>query len=146
MSPQIEEEYKLLTRDYGQAYAEYQDLLNKKNNSELSVDLERRQQGEQFRVMDSPNLPEEPTFPNPIIFTVGGIGGGIAIGLSMIVVLEMKDKALRSERDIEFFLDLPTLALLPTLTLGNGKERGSFWRFGRKSKREETASPLGIEA
>jgi polysaccharide chain length determinant protein (PEP-CTERM system associated) len=146
MSPQIEEEYKLLTRDYGQAYAEYQDLLNKKNNSELSVDLERRQQGEQFRVMDAPNLPEQPTFPNPIIFTVGGIGGGIAIGLSIIVVLEMKDKALRSERDIEFFLELPTLALLPTLTLGNGKERGSFWRFGRKSKREETASPLGIEA
>ena len=146
LSPQIEEEYKLLTRDYAQAYGEYQELLNKRNNSELSVDLERRQQGEQFRVMDAPSLPAEASFPNPVFFTLGGVGGGIGIGFCVMVLLEMKDNALRSERDIEHFLDLPTLALLPTLNMGNGKVRGGFWRFGKKSRQDKTASPLEIEA
>lgn len=145
LSPMIEEEYKKLTRDYGIAVGEYNELLSKRNNSELSTDLERRQQGEQFRVMDPPNLPEEASFPNPLYFTLGGIAGGLAIGVSLMVIAEMKDKAIRSERDIEYFLELPTLALLPSLGERDGRRRGGFWKFGKKSHSEETASPLGIE-
>jgi polysaccharide chain length determinant protein (PEP-CTERM system associated) len=144
LSPLVEEEYKKLTRDYGIAVNEYNELLAKKNNSELSTDLERRQQGEQFRVMDPPNLPEEATFPNPIYFTLGGIAGGVGLGAILMVLVEMRDKALRSERDIEFFLELPTLALLPSLGEKNGHRR-SFWMFGKKRKSTKTASPLGIE-
>ena len=36
--------------------------------SKMATDLERRQQGEQFRVMDEPNLPESPEFPRRQVF------------------------------------------------------------------------------
>ena len=62
-SPAVEEEYKSITRDNQTAQAFYDDLLNKMNQSKMATDLEKRQQGEQFRVMDEPNLPESPSSP-----------------------------------------------------------------------------------
>jgi uncharacterized protein involved in exopolysaccharide biosynthesis len=67
-SPAIEEEYKAITRDNQTAQAFYDDLLNKIQTAKMATDLEKRQQGEQFRVMDEPNLPESPAFPKRPVF------------------------------------------------------------------------------
>jgi len=55
LSPVVEERYKALTRDYETALQFYNELLGKKE-SEMSTDLERRQEGEQFGVMDAPTF------------------------------------------------------------------------------------------
>jgi uncharacterized protein involved in exopolysaccharide biosynthesis len=78
-SPQVDEEYKQLTRDHETALAFYNSLLTKMNESSMATALEQRQQGEQFRVMDPPNLPDAPTFPNRIVFAGGGFAGGLVI-------------------------------------------------------------------
>lgn len=128
LSPMVEEQYKELTRDYNTALAFYNDLLSKKNQSEMATDLERKQQGEQFSVMDPPNLPEKPTFPNRPLFAAGGGVGGFAIGTFIALLLEMKDKSLRTDRDVQFFLELPTLAMLPRIGQENGAKRAlRFW-------------------
>ena len=67
----VEEEYKEVTRDHESALQFYNTLLAKMNESTMATALEHRQEGEQFRVMDAPNLPDEPTFPNPRIFAGG---------------------------------------------------------------------------
>ena len=67
-SPLVQEEYKSLTRDYTTAQTFYDDLLKKMNDSKMATDLEKRQQGEQFRVMDEPNLPDGPSFPKRGVF------------------------------------------------------------------------------
>jgi polysaccharide chain length determinant protein (PEP-CTERM system associated) len=132
LSPVVEQQYKELTRDYQTALDFHNDLLSKKTQSEMATDLERRQQGEQFRVMDPANLPERPSFPNRPLFALGGLGGGLALGLGLALVLEMRDKSLRNERDVEFYLQLPTLALLPSVQSGNGKQN-RFWKRVKKS-------------
>ncbi len=142
MSPVVEQEYKDLNRDYGNAVAHYDDLLGKKTQSEMAVELERRQQGEQFRVMDPANLPEEPSFPNRIYFTLGGLAGGLGIGMGLMVFAEMRDKAIMNERDIELFLELPTLALLPTLDAP--KRSRKFWK-SRKKAAEESETAVQVE-
>jgi polysaccharide chain length determinant protein (PEP-CTERM system associated) len=111
-SPAVEEEYKSITRDNQTAQAFYDDLLNKMNQSKMATDLERRQQGEQFRVMDEPNLPEEPAFPKRGAFIGGGVGAGLALGLFIVALLEYMDTAVRSERDIWAFTKLPTLGVI----------------------------------
>jgi uncharacterized protein involved in exopolysaccharide biosynthesis len=113
ISPVVEENYKKLTRDYESARQFYDDLLAKNKQSQIATDLERSPQSGGFRVMDPPNLPEKPTSPNRMVITAGGLGGGFALGLLITFLLEMKDKAIRSERDIEAFLKLPTLAMIP---------------------------------
>jgi polysaccharide chain length determinant protein (PEP-CTERM system associated) len=111
-SPQVDEEYKQLTRDHETALAFYNSLLTKMNESSMATALEQRQQGEQFRVMDPPNLPDAPTFPNRIVFAGGGFAGGLVLGLLIAALLEYRDTSLRNERDIWAFTKLPTLATI----------------------------------
>jgi protein tyrosine kinase modulator len=115
MSPAVEEEYKKITRDSQTAQQFYDGLLAKKNESEMATDLERRQQGEQFQVMDPADLPQKPSFPNRPAFAGGGLAGGLALGVGIILLLEMRDKSLRTENDVEQFLGLPTLAMVPVV-------------------------------
>ncbi len=111
-SPMIEEEYKAVTRDHDTALQFYNSLLTKMNESSMATALEHRQQGEQFRVMDAPNLPDEPTFPNRVVFAGGGLAGGLILGLLLAALLEYRDTSLRNERDIWAFTKLPTLAVV----------------------------------
>lgn len=121
LSPLVEQEYKELTRDYTTALTFYDDLLQKKTQSEMSKNLENRQQGEQFRVMDAPNLPERPAFPDRRIFAAGGLGAGLALGLAFAVLWEFRDKSLRTELDVEVCLQLPALVCLPSVDLLESK-------------------------
>ncbi|WP_263367323.1 GumC family protein [Edaphobacter bradus] len=111
-SPMVQEQYKNLTRDYQTAQTFYDDLLKKMNQSKMATDLERRQQGEQFKVMDAPNLPEAPTSPNRAIFLGGGLLAGALLGLLVSALLEYRNTEVRSERDIWAFTKLPTLAVI----------------------------------
>ena len=111
-SPQVAEEFKALTRDYGTAQKFYDELYAKMEHSTMATDLERRQQGEQFRVMDEPNLPDAPSFPNVYIFSAGGLGLGLFIGLGIAAFKEYKDTSLRNERDVWAFTRLPTLGII----------------------------------
>lgn len=123
MSPAVEQEYKELTRGYNIALGFYNDLLEKKTQAEISVKMETAQQGEQFRVMDAANLPTSPSYPDRLMFAGGGLGGGLALGLGIVLLLEMKDKAMRNDLDVEFFLELPALAHVPSV----GPAQGRAW-------------------
>ncbi len=131
-SPEVEEEYKSITRDNQTAQTFYDELLNKIQTAKMAVDLEKRQQGEQFRVMDEPNLPESPSSPKRPVYIMGGLAAGLFLGLLIVGSLEYLDTAVRSERDIWAFTKLPTLgiiALTGELEPGESKRR---W-FGRRS-------------
>jgi polysaccharide chain length determinant protein (PEP-CTERM system associated) len=114
-SPAVEQQYKELTRGYQTASDSYSDLQKKLTDSQQAVNLERKQEGEQFVVLDPANLPDKPTFPNRPLFALGGLGGGLGLGLAIAFLLEMKDSSLKSERDVEFALQLPVLAMVPEI-------------------------------
>ena len=61
-TPKKEEELVLLTRDYELLKKNYQSLMDKKIQARMFENLERRQQGEQFKVLDPARMPETP-FP-----------------------------------------------------------------------------------
>ena len=65
---------------------------------------------------------------------------GLVLGFGLVLALEMRDKALRDERDVEFFMGVPTLALIPALP-ENGK--GKFFSLSWKGKREAARALLG---
>jgi polysaccharide chain length determinant protein (PEP-CTERM system associated) len=142
-SPAVQEEYKTLTRDYQTAQAFYDDLLKKMNQSKMATDLEHRQQGEQFSVMDQPNLPDSPTFPKRGVFLGAGLVAGLALGFALVAWFEYRDTAMRSERDIWAFTKLPTLGVISLS--GNdfpvtATESGGRWGFGKKKKTEIPAT------
>jgi uncharacterized protein involved in exopolysaccharide biosynthesis len=115
LSPAIEEQYKQLTRDYDTALKFYNDLLAKRSESEMQTDMERRQQGEQMRLLNPANLPDSPSFPVRWLFAAGGLGGGLALGMGLALWIELRDKAIRTEKDVEAVMELPTLVSVPWL-------------------------------
>jgi len=141
-SPMIEEEYKQITRDHETALQFYNTLLSKMNESSMATALERRQQGEQFTLMDAANLPEEPAFPNRRLFASAGLAAGLSLGLIISGLLEYRDTSLRNERDIFAFTKLPTLAIIANIEgLPHQPIERSRWKlFPRKNKFIESVS------
>jgi polysaccharide chain length determinant protein (PEP-CTERM system associated) len=135
LSPAVEEQYKLLTRDYTTAQKNYDDLLSKKSQAEMQTAMEREQQGEQMGLLNPADLPDAPSFPNRIFFAGGGLAGGLAMGLGIAVWLEMRDKSLRTEGDVTAALDLPVLSQVPWIGIDNLDSNGAGKRrFGFKSR------------
>jgi capsular polysaccharide biosynthesis protein len=92
--------------------------------------------------MDAPNLPDEPTFPNPRIFAGGGLVLGIFVGLALAAFYEYRDTAIRNERDVFAFTKLPTLAAISYL---EGlpqvpEQRKRWWPFSRAYKPVESVN------
>ena len=140
-SPLVEEEYKQITRDHETALQFYNTLLTKMNESSMATALEQRQQGEQFRVMDAPNLPDAPSFPNRMVFAGGGLAAGFVLGLLISALLEYRDTSLRNERDIWAFTKLPTMAIISHIGgLPQTAKTHSRWNpFSRSHKPVENA-------
>jgi protein tyrosine kinase modulator len=135
MSPDVEEQYKELSRDYDNDQAVYRDLLAKQSAAELGTNMESQQQGEQMTVLQSANRPELPAFPTRPLFAAGGLGAGLGIGLLIAIFLEFSDKSIRTERDASAAMDLPLLISVPWVGPeevavsgnGNGNGRRRFW-------------------
>ena len=122
-TPGVEQQFKELTRGYQTAVQSYNDLQKKYQDSEMAVDLERKQQGQQFRVLDPANLPDRPSFPNRPLFAFGGFGAGLGLGVVLALFIEIQNTSMRSERDVEFALRLPVLAMVPAIDPHGKKEK-----------------------
>jgi polysaccharide chain length determinant protein (PEP-CTERM system associated) len=114
-SPSVEQEYTELTRGYTTALESYNELQKNRDQAAMATNLERRQESEQFTVLDPANLPDAPSFPKRKLFALGGFGGGLALGLGIAFFLEMQDTSIRNERDVEVLLRLPVIAVVPAI-------------------------------
>jgi polysaccharide chain length determinant protein (PEP-CTERM system associated) len=120
--PKRESELVELTRDYETTRSIYADLLAKREESNIAVNLEKKQIGEQFKVLDPPKEPARPFSPNrPLIYFMGAMAG-FAVGLLVVTVYEYRDSSFRSEADIASVLHLPVLAVLPALPPNRGRK------------------------
>jgi polysaccharide chain length determinant protein (PEP-CTERM system associated) len=146
-TPQVDEEFKQLTRDTAASQANYDNLSSTLIHSNIASDLERRQQGETFQVRDPPTLPDGPFYPKKGVFVGGGLGAGIGIGLLLSALLEYKDTVLRSERDVWAFTQLPTLAVIAWSGDVADVRPSRLVRlkrlFGRKQPKEQLADAPG---
>src|SRR5437879_3119603 len=122
LSPTVQQEFKALTRDYQTALNFYNELLKKRDEAQMATELERRQQGENFRVLDPPSFPERPSFPSRRLFTLAGLAAGLGLGAGLAYVAESRDKSLRKLQDVEVYLGLPTLAVMPSMESARRKD------------------------
>jgi uncharacterized protein involved in exopolysaccharide biosynthesis len=145
-APVIEEEYQQVTRDHETALQFYNSLLRKMNESSMASELEHRRQGEQFQVMDDPNLPDRPKFPNRRLFAAGGLAGGLFLGLLLTGLLEYRDTSLRTEQDVLALTTLPVLAVLSHISeMPQRAERGLLAKlFLPKEDPTELARPANV--
>ena len=114
-TPKREQELLVLQRDYSNLQEAYQGLLNRRIEAEISVNMERKQKGEQFRILDRARLPKRPVAPDMRKVFILTMGAGLGIGGAIIFLFEFMKKIFRSPKEIENLLGLPTLAMITTI-------------------------------
>lgn len=112
-APAREQELMILDRDYHNLRENYKTLLDKKLNARLAENLEKRQKGEQFRVLDPANLPTKPEKPNRLNIMLVGLALGCGAGIGWVFVLESLKPVFRRSEDVESYLQLKVLASIP---------------------------------
>jgi polysaccharide chain length determinant protein (PEP-CTERM system associated) len=120
-APARESDLTELMRDYETLQRSYTTLLAKKEEAQVSANLERHQIGEQFKILDPPRLPEKPYSPNrPLLYAMGSTFG-LGLGLLLAGFMEYRDQTLKTDADVVATLTLPVLAMIPELTTAAGE-------------------------
>jgi polysaccharide chain length determinant protein (PEP-CTERM system associated) len=115
LTPVREQQLAEVTRNYQNSRENYQSLLDKELQSELATNLEKRQEGEQFRIIDPPSLPDKPYKPNRPLILLGGWLFGLCAGVAAAGLREFTDTTLVSEEDLKKQMRAPILARIPVL-------------------------------
>jgi polysaccharide chain length determinant protein (PEP-CTERM system associated) len=114
-TPKREQELFSLKRDYENIKASYDSLVQRKLEAEISVNMEKKQQGERFRVIDYAALPQKPVSPNVKMLFLLSVSAGLGIGAGLIFLLDFFDSSLKQTKEFEAELGLSVLASIPTI-------------------------------
>jgi uncharacterized protein involved in exopolysaccharide biosynthesis len=114
-TPKIEQELLSLRRDYENIQATYKSLLDRKLEADIAVNMEKRLQGEQFRILDPARLPETPISPNMEKLFLLCVVAGLGLGGGLIFLLEFLDNSVRKPESVPAKLGIPVLVAVPSL-------------------------------
>jgi polysaccharide chain length determinant protein (PEP-CTERM system associated) len=104
-----------ISRSHDITLKKYQDLLAKGLESELAENMEKKQKGEQFQIIDPANFPVKPFKPNRQRIIFVGLLIGLAGGFGLAFLCETLDRSFRHSDDLAGYVDLPVLATLPAI-------------------------------
>ncbi len=123
-TPKREQELQSIQRDYNNIKESYNSLLARRLEAELALNMEKKQKGEQFRILDYARLPEKPISPDVRMLLMLSLALGFGLGGGTAFLLEFLNPTLRRDEQIEIEIGLPILASIPPLEQpGAGKKK-----------------------
>jgi polysaccharide chain length determinant protein (PEP-CTERM system associated) len=122
--PTRESELVELTRDYSTIQAAYMSLLTKREDSKIAANLERREIGEQFKILDPASFPAGPyNRVQRLAIIASGAISGLVFGLLLVGYLEYRDSSFTREEDVVRMLSLAVLAIVPAMASERERRR-----------------------
>lgn len=123
-TPKREQEYAALSRDYNITQENYQKLLDRLYEAKRAEDMEKRQQGGQFRVVDYAIPPEMPISPDPLKIAAVFLLLGIGTGAGIIILLETLDTSIKGINHIESLSGtIPCITAVPLALTEDDKRK-----------------------
>jgi uncharacterized protein involved in exopolysaccharide biosynthesis len=113
-TPRREQELASLQRDYENIQTTYNSLLERKLEADIAVNMEKKQKGEQFQILDSASLPQRPVEPDMRKLFLIFLAAGLGIGGGLIFIFEYLNTSFRRSEDIEP-LGVSILATIPLM-------------------------------
>jgi succinoglycan biosynthesis transport protein ExoP len=81
----------------------------------MATSMELLQQGERFKILDPPSLPQRPDFPNRLKFCGIGLGLGLTLGVVVAGAFEFMDDRLHSAKEIRKLLPTEVIGEIPSI-------------------------------
>lgn len=122
-TPAVAEQLDALNRDYEHLFASFQDFSNRNLEATVQAQLERRQLGEQFRVLEPAYRASEPSAPNRFLILALGVMFALALGAGAALVAEAVDTSAHDARQLQTRIQLPVLAAIPQIWLESDRVR-----------------------
>jgi protein tyrosine kinase modulator len=121
--PLYEQQMGSVMRDYDVARDEYMHLLDRKFDADMSADLESRQKGERFVVLDPAQVPDKPASPNRPLINLLSLPAGLLLGLVATVGKELFDPTVKTEQEVLSQLGTKLFGEIPWLPTAQEKRR-----------------------
>ena len=112
-TPKREEELLGLKRDYNNFQDSYNSLLNRKLEADIALNMEKKQKGEQFRIIDEAKLPSKPAYPPLKKLFLMSVAIGLGLGPGLIFLLDVFNTSLKDPEKFEEELGVAVLATIP---------------------------------
>jgi hypothetical protein len=126
--PRVAEQLEALLRQHRNLTENLRDFNNRRLEAEVQADLERRQLGEQFRVLEPAEAPTEPSSPNRLVILLVGLLLGFSMGVAAAVVAESADSSVHGPQALQSLVGIPVLASIPNIMLaGDIRARRRRW-------------------
>jgi len=113
--PVREQEMTQLVRDYEISKAYYSQLLEKQLGAETATQLEIRQKGEKFEILDPGQAAERPSRPNRVLINSAGSLGGLVLGILLAIGTEFMGMSITSPQDVTAASGLVVLEVIPVI-------------------------------
>jgi polysaccharide chain length determinant protein (PEP-CTERM system associated) len=113
--PVREQEMADLVRDYEMSKVHYQQLLEKQLSAETATQLEIRQKGEKFTILDPAQVPERPSGPNRMMINAAGSLAGLGLGFLLAVATEFLGMSITSAEQLAAVTGLTVLEVVPVI-------------------------------
>lgn len=130
-TPKVAEQLAAYEREYHHLFESYQQYSGKRLEAGVAADMERRQKGEKFRVLEAAIPMPQPASPNrPVILVIGAVLGLLAGG-GLGLLAEITDLSFHDARSLQSRLGIPVLAAVPPVMLESDRALSRARRLRR---------------
>lgn len=102
-----------LNRDYSNIQQQYNTAVARQSQAAAGERIEVLSKGERISVVDAATVPDRPSSPNRMLIAGGGIVSGTALGIAVIVLLELLNRAVRRPKDLINSFGITPIATIP---------------------------------
>lgn len=127
----VETQMKNLNRDYDTISKNYQSLVARRETALLTDKVEKTTDSVEFRTVDPPRVPKEPSFPNRMLLSLGVFLVSIVFGLALAILLALLRPTFSTTQKLRDATGLPILGTVSMNWMPEIKKRkwNDFLRF-----------------
>ena len=114
-TPRVAEQLDGLKRELEGLARNYEELSRRRLEATVAANMERRQKGQQFRILESAFVPPSPVSPNRRLILVLGLLFGLAAGAGAALLTEAMDTSFHDARSLQQALQIPVLTSIPPI-------------------------------
>lgn len=122
-APAIEAELADLNREYGVIKGKYEELLGRRESARLSEAAETRGDKIQFRIIEAPQVPTSPTFPNRPLLVSAVLALGLGLGGGIVFLMRAMDETIGSTAILAAKFNIRVYGTVPRVDNVAGRTR-----------------------